>query len=273
MGNPTIKEALKEATFVLKNKKEASLLLQHTLKCDDVYLILKEDELLTEYKRYKELVKRRSLDEPIEYITNSVSFYSKEFFIKKGALIPRPETELLIDKALDISKKMDKKTLHVGEIGTGSGIIACMLAMLVDDIKIIATDISNDALEIARINAQKFGVMDKITFVQTNYLDGIYDKFDMIISNPPYIAEGFVLENPLSYEPQNALFGGIRGDEMLIEIIDLWLKREIPYLLCEMGYDQKKPLYTYLRDKGIKQIDFYKDLSSFDRGFVAKYEG
>ncbi len=271
MANPTIKEALKEASLILKNKKEATLLLQHTLKCDTPYLILKEDEILTEYKIYKELVKRRSFDEPIEYLTNSVSFYSKEFFIKKGALIPRPETELLIDKALDISKKMDK-TLHVGEIGTGSGIIACMLAMLIDDIKIIATDISNDALEIARINAQKFGVMDKITFVQTNYLDGIYDNFDMIISNPPYIAEGFELENSLSYEPQNALFGGIRGDEMLMEIIDLWIKREIPYLLCEIGYDQKKPLKRYLRGKDIKQIGFYKDLSSFDRGFVAKLE-
>ncbi len=260
----TIKEALKEASLMLKNPKEASILLRHLLEYDQVQLLLNEQENLENYDKYQALIQRRLSHEPIEYITNKVSFYSREFFIKAGALIPRPETELLVDCALEI------KPQSVAEIGTGSGIISIMLALLIDDIKITATDISKDALEIAKMNAQKFEVSDKITFVQTNYLDDIYDDFDMIISNPPYIAEGFELEKNLSHEPQNALFGGKIGDEMLKEIIDIWIQKNSPHLLCEMGYDQKEPLTQYLADKGITEFSFYKDLAGFDRGFIAK---
>ena len=259
----TIKEALKEASLVLKNPKEASILLQHLLGYDRVQLLLNEQKPLDLYDQYQALVTRCKENEPIEYITEKVSFYSREFFIKSGALIPRPETELLVDEALKIKPK------KVAEIGTGSGIISIMLALLIDDIKITATDISKDALEIAKINAKKFEVSDKINFVQTNYLDNIYDEFDMIISNPPYIADGFELEKNLDFEPENALFGGEVGDEMLKEIIDLWMQRSSPYLLCEMGYDQKEPLSKYLSDKGIKEFSFYKDLAGLDRGFIA----
>lgn len=257
----TVKEALKEASLILKNPKEASILLRHLLNYDRVQLLLNEQQTLRDYDKYQSLIQRRLNNEPIEYITQKVSFYSKEFFIKQGALIPRPETELLIDYSIEI------KPQNVAEIGTGSGIISIMLALLIDDIKITATDISKEALEIAKINAEKFEVSHKITFVQTNYLDDIYDEFDMIISNPPYIAEGFELEKNLSHEPQNALFGGEIGDEMLKEIIDLWKKRDVTYLLCEMGYDQKESMHGYL-DKF--DVEFYKDLAGFYRGFVAR---
>jgi release factor glutamine methyltransferase len=184
-------------------------------------------------------------------------------------LIPRPETEILIDKALEVAKNFDG-SLKVAEIGTGSGIISVMLATLIDDITITATDISNDAIAIAKQNAKNFNVKEKIEFIQTNYLDGIDNEFDIIISNPPYIADDFELEKNLSYEPDNALFGGVVGDEMLKEIIDIWHKRKTTYLLCEMGYDQKEPLTEYLNFKGIKEYSFYKDLAGFDRGFIAK---
>lgn len=256
----TIKEALKEASLILENPKEASILLRHLLNYDQVQLLLNEQKLLENYETYQTLIQRRLSHEPIEYITEKVSFYSEEFFIKQGALIPRPETELLVDCALKI------KPQSVAEIGTGSGIISIMLALLIDDIKITATDISKDALEIAKINAEKFEVSHKITFIHTNYLDDIYDEFDMIISNPPYIADGFELEKNLLREPQNALFGGKVGDEMLKEIIDLWKKRETPYLLCEMGYDQKKSMSEYLTKF---DVEFYKDLAKLDRGFIA----
>jgi len=265
MSDKTIKEALKEASLVLNSPKEASILLRDLLKYDQIQLLLKEDEKLTNYREYQELIKRRLDNEPIEYITNSVSFYSKEFFIKEGALIPRPETEILIDKALGILK--DMKSPKVAEIGTGSGIIPVMLTLMVDDISVTATDISQDAIAIAKINAERFKVKDKIEFVKTNYLDGIYDKFDMIISNPPYIADGYELESNLDYEPQNALFGGVVGDEILKEIIDIWKKSQTPYLLCEMGYDQKESMKTLLADFS---VEFYKDLAGFDRGFVAR---
>lgn len=268
MSKTTIKEALDEASLILKNPKEASILLRHLLEYNQVELILGEQQPLTKYKEFQSLIQRRLAHEPIEYITQKVSFYSREFFIKEGALIPRPETEILVDEALKILKH--SKTNHIAEIGTGSGIISVMLAILIDDIEITATDISKDALAIAKINAQKFGVRDKITFVHTNYLDTIYNEFDMIISNPPYIASGFELEKNLSYEPDNALFGGEIGDEMLKEIIDIWSEKKTPYLLCEMGYDQKESMQIYLNDRGIKKVSFYKDLAGFDRGFTAQ---
>jgi release factor glutamine methyltransferase len=264
MSKKTIKEALKEASLTLENKKEATLLLQHLLGYDQVQIILKENEPLKELDSYQKLINRRLNNEPIEYITQKVSFYSEEFFIKQGALIPRPETEILVDKALEIVKE---KSYKIAEIGVGSGIVSIMLALLVKDIEIVATDISQDALDIAKTNAEKFGVSDKINFVHTSYLDDIYDSFDMIISNPPYIADGFKLEKPLSFEPQNALFGGKVGDEMLKKIISLYKKSDANYLLCEMGYDQKDAMATLLKDE---KIEFYKDLAGFDRGFVAQ---
>ncbi|MCH9813455.1 MAG: peptide chain release factor N(5)-glutamine methyltransferase [Epsilonproteobacteria bacterium] len=272
MANPTIKEALKEASLILKSPKEASILLQHVSGLDSVSLILKEDTLCEQYKTYQTVVQRRLENEPIEYITGSVSFYSREFFIKTGALIPRPETEILIDKVINASKQFKKK-INIAEIGTGSGVIPVMLALLLKEVHITAIDISNDALEIAKINAKRFNVLDKITFIQSSYLDGIYDQFDMIVSNPPYIANDFTLEPHLSHEPQNALFGGVIGDEMLKNIIDIWQQREVPILCCEMGYDQKQPLSRYLRDKGIHRFSFYEDLAGLDRGFVAHLQG
>jgi release factor glutamine methyltransferase len=267
MTDPTIKEALKESSLILKNPKEASILMREFLNYDQVELLLNEDKTLKNYKKYQQLIQRRLKNEPIEYITKKVSFYSREFFITQGALIPRPETEILIDKALEVLKDKD---FSVAEIGTGSGIISIMLALLVDNIKITATDISQEALQIAETNAKKFGVSEKISFVKTNYLDNIYDEFDMIISNPPYIADGFKLESSLSHEPQNALFGGKVGDEMLKEIIDIFIEKKSSYLLCEMGYDQKEFMREYLTNKGIKELSFYKDLAGIDRGFVAK---
>jgi len=257
----TIKEALKEGSLILKNPKEASILLRHLLDYDRVQLLLNEQQTLQNYEKYQSLIQRRLNHEPIEYITEKVSFYSREFFITSGALIPRPETELLVDRAVEI------KPQNVAEIGTGSGIISIMLALLIDDIKITATDISKEALTIAKINANKFGVSDKITFVHTNYLDNIYDAFDMIISNPPYIANDFELEKNLSLEPQNALFGGEIGDEMLKDIINLWKKTDATYLLCEMGYDQKRSMEHCLAGF---DVTFYKDLAGLDRGFVTK---
>ncbi len=268
--NPTLKEALKEGSLMLQNQKEAAILLAHHLGCDRLYLLTHEEERLKNPQRYFSLVKRRQAYEPIEYITGRVSFYAREFHIAPGALIPRPETELLIDRAKAIIAK--EEIGEIAEIGTGSGVIAVMLALLFPALTVTATDISDDALKIARTNAEKFGVSDRIRFVHTSFLEGINQKFAMIVSNPPYIAEGFSLEKPLSHEPQNALFGGRRGDEILRQIIDLTVARRCPFLLCEMGYDQKAPLQSYMAQKGCFDVTFYRDYSGFDRGFIAKYK-
>lgn len=204
---------------------------------------------------------------PLEYLTKKVSFYSQEFFIECGALIPRPETELLVDKALQLIKVRDIKKIY--EIGTGSGIVSIMLCLLNPSIKIIATDISPTALKIAQKNITLKSAMDstlksRILLVESDLLKSIdfNPKDSLIISNPPYIAEDYAIPCNLAYEPQNALFGGKNGDEILKEIIAL----NADCLCCEIGYNQ-----GYLADflTHYKRIEFYKDYAGFLRGFVA----
>jgi len=264
-----ISEALKEASKEI-GKKEADILLGYLLDLSRVELILRSDEKLTheQLNSFKNLVKRAKNSEPIEYITQRVSFYSHEFYISSGALIPRPESEILVDKVLEVAKEF--KNPKIAEIGVGSGILSIMIALLNKDASITATDISKDALKIASKNISKFRVDKRIKLINTPYLHKINDSFDIIVSNPPYIQNGVKLEKNIYYEPKIALFGGKRGDEILKEIIDLSIKRGVKYLCCEMGYDQKDSLKEYMRKLGIKDIEFYKDLSGFDRGFVAR---
>jgi len=272
---PSIKEALSIARSHIGDMaenplNEAYILLSHLLKKDRVYLFLHEDEELENFKEYEELFLRREEGEPIEYITKSVSFYSEEFFIDKGALIPRPETEILVDKVLEIVKRSDKEFLTIAEIGIGSGAISVMLAKLLDNVKIFATDISSSAIEIAKENINRFGVGDKIEVRKCSYLDKVDEDIDIIVSNPPYVADDFKVKRPLEYEPKEAIFGGVNGHEVLENIIDISAKRDIKYLVCEMGYDQKESVSALLKKSGFEDFDFYQDLSGLDRGFVAK---
>ncbi len=262
----TIKEALRRASKEIPSK-EAMILLSHHLKKGRIYLIAHDDEEMEDFEGYYTLVLRAKNSEPIEYITQSVSFYGELFFIDYGALIPRPETELLVDYACELAKRFD--TPKIAEIGVGSGVISIMIAKKFPTAKIISTDISQEALTIAKINAQKFEVEDQIEFVHTPYLNGINEKFDIIVSNPPYIATDKALDKKLSYEPDIALFGGKAGDEVLKEIAKL-AKDKTKYLCCEMGYDQKSSMESYLKELGYRNFGFYKDLSGFNRGFIAE---
>jgi release factor glutamine methyltransferase len=262
-----IKEALQEASKYI-SAKEARIVLMHLLQKESIWLILNEEEDIVNEEEFSKILKLLKKELPIEYITKSVSFYSRDFFIDFGALIPRPESELLVDYANRIIQK--NSLTNIAEIGVGSGVLSIMLLLLNPNIKITATDISAKAINIAKINAKKYGVLDKIEFIHTPYLDGVDKDFELLLSNPPYIKEGFKLDFKLSYEPQIALYAGVDGDEILKEIIDLAQKKRINYICCEMGYDQKSALESYLLGKGAKDINFYKDLSSFDRGFSAR---
>ena len=251
----------KELVSVLDGKieraaREAQLLLMHAYSCDELWLIMHKDEIVKNADLILEQALRRSKNEPLEYITNCVSFYSQDFFIDYGALIPRPETELLIDEVL---KRIDNRDQHLvfAEVGVGSGIISIVLAQHLLNAKFIAVDISEDALKIARENIKRFGLQERI-------------ELRFLVSNPPYIADDAELESNLSYEPQNALFGGSVGDEIIQELLIEFLKRDINYFSCEMGYDQEDRIRNFLNDKSFESIDFYKDLSGFDRGFTIK---
>jgi release factor glutamine methyltransferase len=275
-SSPLVKDALKEITSLLnpsieRASREAQLLLMHHLSCDELWLLMHQNEEVKEWNTLLEKVNRRSKNEPLEYITNSVSFYSQEFFISEGALIPRPETELLIDEVLKNIADTNAPIRFV-EVGVGSGIISILLAQKLPHAMIIAVDISPAALEVARKNIKKFGLEDRIELRLGSLLEPIEEEFDYLVSNPPYIADNAPLESNLSYEPQNALFGGNIGDELIKELLNEVLKRKINLFTCEMGYDQKDRITDYLSDVSKTHLTFYKDLSDFDRGFTLRIQ-
>lgn len=267
-----IKEALEVAKNELKVEnpiKEANILLSAFLKKPREWIFLYDDEEIENSDEFISWIKRRADFEPLEYITQSVSFYSKDFFIEKGVLVPRPETEILVDKAnLQLQNIKSPKVL---EIGVGSGIISIMLALLHEDISITATDISEKALEVARKNALKFGVSEKIEFHHCSFEEGVSGKFDMLVSNPPYIQDNIKLDAHVLCEPHEALFGGEKGHEVLAKLVKIAKGRGIGLICCEMGYDQKEAMEEVFTQEGIREFEFYKDLSSHDRGFIAKF--
>ncbi|OHD87464.1 MAG: protein-(glutamine-N5) methyltransferase, release factor-specific, partial [Sulfuricurvum sp. RIFCSPLOWO2_02_43_6] len=239
------------------------------LNKDQLYFITHQEDVLDESDpRLVQWVEKRSANVPLEYLTNRVSFYSREFYIDEGALIPRPETEHLIDEVLG-SVSLDD-TMTVVEVGVGSGIISILLALHLPNARFIAVDISPRALAVARRNIEMFGLSERIELREGNLLSPIIEKIDFLVSNPPYIAHDAPLESNLSYEPQNALFGGEIGDEMIRALLDEVYTRRIPSFACEMGYDQRSKVQEYLKNFAVQSLDFYTDYASFDRGFVLK---
>jgi len=269
-----IKDILKEITntldaYIPRASREAQLLLMAHLNVDELWLLTNQNTQIQNIDKLLKWVDRRAKNEPLEYIINSVSFYSQEFYIASGALIPRPETELLID---EVSKNIKDKNACIKfvEIGVGSGIISIILAKKFPNAKFIAIDISKNALNIAKQNIKKFKLEDRIELRLGSLLKQVNEPIDYLISNPPYIANGKKLESNLSYEPQNALFAGVIGDELIKKLLDEVLNRKINFFTCEMGYDQKDKIRNYLKIVSFSSLKFYKDYSDFDRGFTLR---
>jgi release factor glutamine methyltransferase len=270
----TLKELHNEISEALSGvvespRREAELLLIAYLQRDQLYFITHQEMLIDDHNlRLLEWIERRARNEPLEYLTNRVSFYSREFYVDEGALIPRPETELLIDEVL--ARIHPDETLTIVEVGAGSGIISILLALHLPNAHFIAVDISAIALSVARRNIEAFGLSERIELRESDLLSCVTEKIDFLVSNPPYIAQDAPLEHNLSYEPQNALFGGTIGDEIIQALIDEVYARRIPMFACEMGYDQRLKIEEYLKTFAVQSLEFYLDLSSFDRGFILK---
>jgi len=269
-----IKDILKEITntldaYIPRASREAQLLLMAYLDVDELWLLTNQNTQIQNIDKLLEWVDRRAKNEPLEYIIKSVSFYSQEFYIASGALIPRPETELLID---EVSKNIKDKNACIKfvEVGVGSGIISIILAKKFPNARFIAVDVSQDALNIAKVNIKKFKLEDRIELRLGSLLNQVSEPIDYLISNPPYIANNEKLESNLSFEPQNALFGGVIGDELIKKLLDEVLNRKINFFTCEIGYDQKDKIRNYLKIGSFSSLKFYKDYSDFDRGFTLR---
>ena len=262
------KEALQEACE--RPAFEAELLLAYHLKQERTYVLIHDRESIADVEGFQQLIQRRASHEPYEYIVGSASFYDIHLEVEEGVLIPRPETEILIDFVTKIIAT--ENITRIAEIGVGSGAISVVLARKFPKLHSIATDICDIPIKVAGKNIETFGLNKQIELRKSNLLDEVPEAIELVVSNPPYIAEDFLLEsNVIDYEPKEALFGGKVGDELLKQIILDVKHKGVKYLACEMGYDQKEPIQEFVNEIGVKYIKFYKDLAGFDRGFIIKF--
>ena len=257
---------------------DADVLLAHALHVDRLYLYLNLDRplLKVERDRYRELVSRRAKREPVALITGTREFWSLPLRIAPGVLIPRPETETLVQAVLEEIRGTDEP--RVLEVGTGSGAVSIAVAKEVTAVDIVATDLDPKALEVARSNAADLGVNSSIRFLASNLLSEIQDSesFDVICSNPPYIPTG-VLETLepeiVCFEPRLALDGGVDGLDVIRELASSAkdFLEDSGALILEFGDDQRDAVRELLASRGrFGRISFLEDLSGKPRVAVAK---
>ena len=271
----TLKQTFSHARGILtaNNIEDASLeselLLRHTLRINRVQLYLDLDYELSskEEETLWHLIERRLSGEPTAYITEHREFYGLDFYVDPRVLIPRPESELLVEKALKLAQNRTVPT--IAEIGTGCGVIAISLALNLPQTKIYATDISASALKVALFNCQKHGVANRICLLQGDMLDSLPESVDLIIANLPYVKESEL--SPIysaNFEPPLALNGGSDGLEKIRQLCRQANTKLRPdgYLLLEIGQGQRRAITTFLRSLfPSAKIEITPDLGGIDR--------
>lgn len=264
---------IKEAIALLE-KREAELILSHILNMSITQLILNRNKDLTDIqeRKYIECVKRRRSGEPVQYIIGSCEFMSLEFLVDKNVLIPRSDTETLVENVIDILKE---KKASVLDIGTGSGCIGISLLKYCPDIDAECIDVSPKALEIAKKNAEKNTVLDRIKFTLSDILKEVPNgRYDVIVSNPPYIRPEVIegLESQVKdFEPYSALCGGEDGLLFYKRITSVapGILKEDGVLAFEIGYDQGEAVKNLL-EKDFFDVKIIKDLCGNDRVVIGK---
>jgi release factor glutamine methyltransferase len=245
---------------------ECELLLRHTLKTSRVQLYLDLDRELSpeQEETFWSLIKRRLSNEPAAYITGHREFYGLDFHVNSDVLIPRPETELLVEKALNLAQR--RTTSTIAEIGTGCGAIAISLALNLPGTRIYATDISARALRVALINCEKHGVADKVCLLRGDMLNPLPEPVDLIVANLPYVRETEL--HSVNGEPRLALDGGADGLEKIRQLCGQLNGRLHPTgcLLLEIGQGQRETVTAHLhRLFPTAEIEATPDLSGIDR--------
>lgn len=278
----TVLESLQLSTDFLEKKGiessrlNAELLLSEILKCKRLDLYLKFDQLLKENEVtiYREWITRRGKFEPLQYIIGNVEFYGLPFKVTPDVLIPRPETEILVEEVIKFCK--DKTGLKILDIGTGSGNIPIALTKYLNDVELTAVDISEKALSIARENAITNGVVERINFITADVKNFMSDyKFDIVVSNPPYVSkeEYPILQNEIkNYEPMVAVTDSSDGLDLyrtIAEKAKILLKSNGKIFL-EVGKDQEKFIADILEKNDFINIYFVKDYQQIDRVVVGE---
>lgn len=248
-------------------RRDAELILAHVLGCDPTALLTHPERMLSakEAEQFETLLKRRLASEPVQYLTGTQEFFGLLFEVSPDVLIPRPETEHLVEAVLE-RFECDANP-RIVDVGTGSGAIAVAIAHALPRSRVTAVDLYPAALEIARRNAERHGVIDRVSFLQSDLLAVVeHAGFDVVVSNPPYIAEGEVLEPQVAnYEPRSALYAGPTGLEVYEHLIPQasTVLKPRGWLMMEIGYGQRPALEALLG--GWSEVSFVPDLQGIAR--------
>jgi release factor glutamine methyltransferase len=284
--NISIQLALQQAIKQLRSNPSAALdaeiLLCHALQKTRSYLFTWPERLLNDQQlnEFRILLARRAKGEPVAYIVGQREFWSLPFKVNQHTLIPRPETELLVESALELGDRISIKNgqVNVIDLGTGSGCIALSLAKEKPHWRIQATDCSAPALEIAQYNAAQLAVSN-VEFIQSNWFEQLDPaiRYDLILFNPPYIAEDAqqLKHGDIRYEPQGALVSGKDG----LDAIRILASESFPrlknngWVVFEIGYDQSDRVAEMVHDAGYNSVMFKKDLAGIRRHCIAHRPG
>ena len=277
----TLLEVLQSTTaYFTKHKIEnprlnAEHLLAHALGRTRMDLYLEFERPLNEAELVpvRELVKRRGEGEPLQHLLGTVEFCGHTFAIDKRAMVPRPETEELVE-LLAPEVRGQRSEIRILDVGTGSGVIALSLAKNFSEAEIYAVDVSEDALALARENAARLG-LERVHFQKSDLLESLHERFDLIVANLPYISmqDRHLLAREVLHDPEVALFGGPSGDELVRKLIE----KAPPHLesggllALEIGLGQDEGLSDFLRQKNFHDIESKRDYSGITRFLLARY--
>jgi len=276
----TVLEVLQSTTAYLKKhdverpRLNAEHLLAHTLRRERIELYLEFERPLAEAELapLRELVRRRGRGEPLQHLLGTVEFAGHVFKCDQRALIPRPETEELVERVIEAAVPPPSKIL---DVGTGSGVIALSLAAQFPKAEVEAVDVSDDALGLARENAQRLELIDRVRFGKSDLLSGVEGDFDLIVANLPYIAanERPELAREVQHDPEMALIAGQRGDELVRKLIanagDHLFSGGL--LALELGIGQADDLAAFLAEKNYHDISVIRDYCGVKRFLFGRY--
>lgn len=279
-------ELLKEGYEILKSVQidsyqiDSELLLGKVIQKDRLFMLLNRDYevSLSESEEYFNLLNKRKNKMPVKYMLGECEFMGMPFYIKEGVLIPRPDTEVLVETAIEEIKKSNFK--NVCDVCCGSGIIGISIAKFIESVKVKCSDISDTAKEVTTENIIKLRVEDKVEVFKSDllqYFIGKGEKFDIIVSNPPYISSCVIetlMEDVKNYEPYQALCGGEDGLNFYRKITEqsLQILNKGGVLIFEIGHDQGESVSNILKQNGFSEINCIKDLAGKDRVVRGKVE-
>ena len=274
-----IQSAIIEGATILKNKSinsaklDSEILLASVIDKDRKYLILNNDQNIKGKNliHFQKLIYKRSFREPIAYLTNKKYFWNYKFFVTKDTLIPRPDTELIVEQILKLTKSKNK--MKILDIGVGSG---CILLTILKERKNffgVGVDISKKCLNISKINAKNLEVSSRVKFFESDVDKFDLGKYDLVVSNPPYIKKfnlKYLEKDVINFEPKLALDGGLDGLSEIRKVIKKsseLIKKNGKFIL-EIGFDQKNKVINLLKKEGFYINGTLKDLAKNDRCIV-----